>query len=84
MTMQKKSLLALFYIIVFLIFAGCSLKEVDVEFEQIAVDEKLLLTLPSEPVSYFKSVKPVLERRCVTCHGCYDEANQGVRLVDRP
>ncbi len=35
-----------------------------------------LATLPdptgSEPVSYLEQVKPVLENRCVVCHGCYD------------
>ncbi|HXV36481.1 MAG TPA: fatty acid cis/trans isomerase [Myxococcota bacterium] len=25
-----------------------------------------------EPVSYLEDVKPVLESRCVVCHGCYD------------
>ena len=35
-----------------------------------------LATLPgptgSEPISYVEQVKPVLENRCVVCHGCYD------------
>jgi hypothetical protein len=35
-----------------------------------------LATLPgptgSEPVSYREQVEPVLENRCVVCHGCYD------------
>jgi hypothetical protein len=35
-----------------------------------------LATLPdatgSEPISYLEHVKPVLENRCVVCHGCYD------------
>lgn len=35
-----------------------------------------LPTLPSAagggPVSYREQVQPVLERRCVVCHGCYD------------
>ena len=26
----------------------------------------------NRPVSYLRDVKPVLERRCVVCHGCYD------------
>lgn len=25
-----------------------------------------------QPVDYHKEVKPILERRCVVCHGCYD------------
>jgi len=35
-----------------------------------------LATLPgptgSEPISYVEQVQPVLENRCVVCHGCYD------------
>ncbi|MBW2693967.1 MAG: fatty acid cis/trans isomerase [Deltaproteobacteria bacterium] len=35
-----------------------------------------LATLPgatgSEPISYLEQVKPVLDNRCVVCHGCYD------------
>lgn len=30
------------------------------------------LELASNPVAYERDVKPVLERRCVVCHGCYD------------
>ena len=39
---------------------------------QAGVDEQLLLTLPAQPVDYRHQVKPLLERRCVVCHGCYD------------
>ncbi len=32
-----------------------------------------LASLPLEqPVDYVQQVKPVLERRCIVCHGCYD------------
>lgn len=35
-----------------------------------------LATLPgstgSEPITYLEHVRPVLENRCVVCHGCYD------------
>ncbi len=30
------------------------------------------LALSGEPVDFEKQVKPVLERRCIVCHGCYD------------
>lgn len=39
---------------------------------QATVDFDLLLNLPDEPIVYEQAVKPVLERRCVVCHGCYD------------
>jgi len=33
---------------------------------------ELLPALLKTPVNYEKQVKPILERRCVVCHGCYD------------
>ncbi len=33
---------------------------------------ELSSVLLADPVSYEQQVKPVLERRCVVCHGCYD------------
>jgi hypothetical protein len=44
----------------------------DVTREQATVDYDVLLSLPQEPVSFTDAVLPVLERRCVVCHGCYD------------
>ncbi len=40
--------------------------------DQATVDYDVLLTLPARPVSYREQVAPILERRCVVCHGCYD------------
>jgi len=39
---------------------------------QTAVDLELLLSLPAQDISYQSQVRPVLGRRCVVCHGCYD------------
>ncbi|HHQ14275.1 MAG TPA: hypothetical protein ENK16_04560, partial [Chromatiales bacterium] len=36
------------------------------------VDLDLLHSLPDEVISYREQVQPVLERRCVVCHGCFD------------
>ena len=42
--------------------------------------------VPSDPEEFEKKVKPILERRCVVCHGCYDapcqlklSSNEGLR-----
>ena len=38
-------------------------------------DETLLNDLalvPNEPISFEQQVEPILQRRCVVCHGCYD------------
>ncbi len=68
-----KKMLCLFFVITITGFVGgCSQKKLDITLEQTTVDETLLLTLPSQPISYFNHVKPVLERRCVSCHGCFD------------
>lgn len=32
----------------------------------------LLRSLPESPISYRRTIRPILERRCVVCHGCYD------------
>lgn len=39
---------------------------------QAVVDYDLLLDLPEEPISFDDQVKPVLDNRCVVCHGCFD------------
>ncbi|MEA3273715.1 MAG: fatty acid cis/trans isomerase [Pseudomonadota bacterium] len=36
------------------------------------LDYDLLLPIPAQPISYQSQVRPILERRCVVCHGCYD------------
>jgi hypothetical protein len=52
--------------ILFLIFSGCStepLKPVKVE-------------VVSKKVDYLKEVKPILDKRCVVCHSCYNSPCQ--------
>jgi hypothetical protein len=38
----------------------------------VGVDQALVDTTPVAPLDYEREVRPVLERRCVVCHGCYD------------
>ena len=42
------------------------------EGEPAAVEAEFSPALLSGPVSFEQQVRPVLERRCVVCHGCYD------------
>ncbi|VAW98726.1 Fatty acid cis/trans isomerase, partial [hydrothermal vent metagenome] len=37
-----------------------------------SIESDLAIAAQSEPVTWENQVKPVLERRCVVCHGCYD------------
>ena len=54
------------------ILAACSPSEKSITADQAIVEYDLLYTLPEETVSYDEKVRPILESRCVVCHGCYD------------
>ena len=55
-----------------LLISGCSLKTDNQSPAETGVDLNLLLTLPEQPISYSREIRPVLESRCTVCHGCYD------------
>ena len=55
-----------------LLLASCSSTPPSITEEQSRVDYGILLTIPEEPILFDESVKPVLENRCVVCHGCTD------------
>ncbi len=55
-----------------LMLSACSLSEKSITADQAIVEYDLLYTLPKEIISYNEKVRPVLESRCVVCHGCYD------------
>ena len=60
------------FILVILFLSACSPSEKSVTANQATVEYDLLYTLPEEIISYDEKVRPVLESRCVVCHGCYD------------
>ncbi|MCG6939294.1 MAG: fatty acid cis/trans isomerase [Gammaproteobacteria bacterium] len=55
-----------------LLIVACSSKEASLTADQAVIEYDLLYTLPKQPVDYDAEVRPVLENRCVVCHGCYD------------
>ena len=55
-----------------LLLSACSPSEKTITAEQAIVEYDLLYTLPKEAISYEDVVQPILENRCVVCHGCYD------------
>ena len=56
-----------------LTLAACSTEKEELfTDDQAVVDYGLLQTLPSEPISFTDEVQPILDKRCVVCHGCYD------------
>lgn len=40
--------------------------------DDVRVDYGLLDSTPAAPLDFAGQVRPLLERRCVVCHGCYD------------
>jgi hypothetical protein len=62
---------------ILILLASCSLDEAPSPTEkQAEVDFDLLYSVPKSQISFAQSVKPILERRCVACHGCYDASCQ--------
>ncbi|MCG6898771.1 MAG: fatty acid cis/trans isomerase [Gammaproteobacteria bacterium] len=62
----------LFWLAALLLLASCSSTPPSVTEELSKVDYGVLLTMPEEPILYDEQVRPVLEQRCVVCHGCTD------------
>ncbi len=57
------------------ILAGCATIgsiEFDRRYGEAQPRERVVARLPSGKVDYWTEVKPILEQRCVVCHGCYD------------
>ncbi len=48
------------------------LNQYDQMFGQAAVTERIVAPDSSDGEFYLNQVKPVVEQRCVVCHGCYD------------
>jgi len=54
------------------VLTSCSSNKPSVTEKQATVDLGLLETLPATRISYNNQVRPILSKRCVVCHGCYD------------
>ncbi len=40
--------------------------------DDVRVEHGLLESTPATPIDFEAKVRPILDRRCVVCHGCYD------------
>ena len=60
------------YLWLVLLLTACGVSEQSITAGQATVDYDLLYDLPEEKLSFNSDVLPVLEKRCVVCHGCYD------------
>ena len=73
MTIPVRQITALFFLtMLMLLLSACTPSEKTVTADQATVEYDLLYSLPKETISYDEEVRPVLENRCVVCHGCYD------------
>jgi len=61
----------IFILLLMSMLTACS-KDESITADQAVVEYDLLYTLPEEAISYDEEVRPILESRCVVCHGCYD------------
>jgi hypothetical protein len=71
------------FLLVFLIITGCaslvyntidyqSLYGPSAPKQRLLTSEQARLYTEEHKVSFYKEVKPILDSRCVVCHGCYD------------
>ena len=71
------------FLLAFFIITGCAAivyKTIDYESlygpsspkQRLLTPEQAILYQQQHEVSFYKDVKPILDSRCVVCHGCYD------------
>jgi len=58
-------------VLLILIVNGC-VTQPSFTRDQALVDYDLLLNMPEEDISYNDVIRPIFDKRCVVCHGCYD------------
>lgn len=70
--MNMKKIIALLSV---LFFTGCTTFAI-INFADLygnsSPRERVVETLPAGHVDYWNDVKPIIDNRCVVCHGCYD------------
>jgi hypothetical protein len=73
MAIAKQNLRRVAVIAVLIAIAGCSalaLREFDARFG--AARPKEYVPIAGAPVEYHRDIRPIMEQRCLNCHGCYD------------
>jgi hypothetical protein len=69
---MKHNFFLISILIMSLLIVACSSKEQSITADQAVIEYDMLYTLPKEPIDYDAQVRPIMENRCVVCHGCYD------------
>ena len=74
--MKDQNHLRLIFILFFtILIGGCALVvglQLDQQFGPASPQNRLTKTTEITTVKYVRDVKPILEARCIVCHGCYD------------
>jgi len=74
--MKDRNHLRLVFILFFtILIGGCVLfvrLQLDQQFGPASPQNRLTKTTDVPTVKYVQDVKPILESRCIVCHGCYD------------
>ena len=60
------------FVFILLLLSACTSPDKPVIDSHETIENELLFTTPIELISYNEEVRPILENRCVVCHGCYD------------
>ncbi len=58
--------------LIFIFLSGCSADKSPLNKQDVSIDYDIIVKDENKIVSYTEQVKPILESRCVVCHGCYD------------
>jgi len=61
-----------FVLLAAMLLSACSSSDKTIVPEQVIVEYDMLYDLPEKSLSFNDDVLPVLEKRCIACHGCYD------------
>ena len=62
----------LFFILIIISFSGCDLMNKQPE----SLNTIVYKTSEKENISYTRDIKPILDKRCVVCHSCYNSPCQ--------
>lgn len=78
---QKLKFSSFFLFISFLLLAACSTispDELNSQYGEpdLSRYEAPVMAIADTEIDYFSDVKPIVEKRCVVCHGCYDSPCQ--------
>ncbi len=63
----------------FFILTGCAtfgISEFEEKYGPAAPKDRTVAKLSDDQIDYWSAVKPILDNRCVVCHGCYDASCQ--------